>query len=68
MDTDFELHLTSNQLESYYLRRAPEAALEAVEEHLLCCERCRALLDETETEIRLLRIALLLWEASPTVH
>lgn len=68
METDLNLHLTPNQLEQYFLGHAAAVAVDVVEEHLLVCERCRAKLEETEMEIRVLRIALRSWEAAPTVH
>ena len=61
-------HLTSNELETYFLGHAPVATVDELEEHLIMCERCRSKLEETEQEIRVLRIALRSWDTAPTIH
>ncbi len=68
METELNQHLTSNQLETYFLGHAPVATVDEVEEHLITCEQCRSKLDETELDIRVLRIALRSWDSAPTIH
>lgn len=68
MQIEFNAHLTSNELETYFLGHASAATVEQVEEHLILCEHCRSKLEETEMEIRVLRIALRCWQTAATIH
>jgi anti-sigma factor RsiW len=58
-------HIDEEALERYVLNQSPEPELEAVEEHLLICEECRAALNRAEIEISSIREALRRQEAEP---
>jgi anti-sigma factor RsiW len=50
-------HLIDDSLEQYVLLTLPESDLQAVEEHLLTCAKCRRRLQETEEYIAAMRLA-----------
>jgi hypothetical protein len=57
MELGADRHLDDEQLEEYSLGLTPESALEAFEEHLLCCETCQRRLEESDQYVTAMRSA-----------
>jgi len=58
MQNAYPGHPTDDELERFVLHRSQEQELEAVESHILACESCVTRLEDLETEITVIKLAL----------
>ena len=68
MELTFESHPPSEDFDDYAMGTVSPTRLEAFEEHLLVCDGCRFRLDETEEDLRVLRIVLRAYDANLPIH